>query len=151
MGNLKEMLKRGRVVVINYDDNGKETGVVSFQEETIKTRDGIHKIENYNKNLINNNLNSTIIKIYELNKDNELELIWDRERDFIDWSTIPVDTKVLVKDFKHDKWKKRYFCKYEDGMIYCWSCGTTSFSANDDNDFVGWEYVELYKEDKNIK
>ena len=58
---------------------------------------------------------------------------------------------MLVKDFEHDKWQKRYFCKYEDGMIYCWCCGTTSFSANEVNDFVGWKYVELYKEDKNIK
>lgn len=152
MMDLKEMLEKGNIVVISYVSKRKtETGVVKSQEERIETRDGVHYIDAYDEYLNNNIISSTIIKIYKLNEDNELELIWDRERDFIDWSTISVDTKVLVRDFEHEEWQKRYFCKYEDDVIYCWSGGCTSFSAKNENDIISWGDVKLYKEDKNIK
>ena len=63
----------------------------------------------------------------------------------IDWATIPVDTKLLVSlDGKH--WLKRYFAKYEDGKVYCFRSGSTSFSVDEENDILAWKYAKLYQE-----
>lgn len=62
----------------------------------------------------------------------------------IDWSKVPVDTKVIVsKDGKY--WYKRYFAKYEDGKVYCFCNGATSFSVDEEDDILAWEYVKLYQ------
>ena len=47
----------------------------------------------------------------------------------VDWSKVPVDTKVLVSD-DGGKWFKRYFASYEDGRVYVWYGGGTSWSNN---------------------
>ena len=61
------------------------------------------------------------------------------------WATVPVDTKLLVSlDGKH--WLKRYFAKYEDGKVYCFRNGSTSFSADEETDILTWEYAKLYQE-----
>lgn len=66
-------------------------------------------------------------------------------KEIIDWSEIPVDTKVLVsKD--NEIWFKRYFAKYENGKIYCFRNGASSFSADDETDILTWKYVKLYEE-----
>ena len=63
----------------------------------------------------------------------------------IDWSKVPVDTKMLVsKD--NEIWFRRYFAKYEDGKIYCFRSGASSFSADDEDDIMVWKYVKLYQE-----
>ena len=66
-------------------------------------------------------------------------------KEIIDWSEMPVDTKVLVsKD--NEIWFKRYFAKYENGKIYCFRNGASSFSADDETDILTWKYVKLYEE-----
>lgn len=62
-----------------------------------------------------------------------------------DWSKVAVDTKILVS-FDNEKWYKRYFAKFEDGKIYTFANGTTSFSYNY-RELVPWNYAKLYKED----
>ena len=44
----------------------------------------------------------------------------------VDWSKVPIDTLILVKDDEHDNWCKRYFAKYENGEVYTWTNGATS-------------------------
>ena len=64
----------------------------------------------------------------------------------IDWSKVPVDTKLLVSRNGED-WYRRYFAKYENDKVYCFDSGATSFSVQDDNlDISPWEYVKLYEE-----
>ena len=66
-------------------------------------------------------------------------------KEVIDWSKIPVDTKVLVsRDNK--VWAKRYFAKYEDGKVYFFCYGVSSFSADDISDISTWKYAKLYQE-----
>ena len=66
-------------------------------------------------------------------------------KEVIDWSKIPVDTKVLVsKD--GENWLRRYFAKYEDDKIYFFSCGASSYSVDDISNVLSWEYVKLYQE-----
>ena len=63
----------------------------------------------------------------------------------IDWSKVTVDTKVLVSD-DGKEWSRRHFAKYEDGKVYCFRNGSTSFSADEENDILAWEYAKLYQE-----
>ena len=48
----------------------------------------------------------------------------------IDWSKVAVDTPILVRDNIFSKWGKRYFAKYENGIVYAWSNGATSWSGD---------------------
>lgn len=48
----------------------------------------------------------------------------------IDWSKVAVDTPILVRDNIFSKWAKRYFAKYENGRVYVWNNGSTSWSGN---------------------
>lgn len=65
----------------------------------------------------------------------------------VDWSKVPVDTKIYVKDKIEGEWDKRYFAKYEDGIIYAWEAGGTSWSC-DTTDVTRWRYVKLAEEEK---
>ena len=67
-------------------------------------------------------------------------------KEIIDWSEIPVDTKLLVSRNGED-WYRRYFAKYENDRVYCFDSGATSFSVQNGNlDISAWEYVKLYEE-----
>ena len=77
------------------------------------------------------------------------------ERDFeeiIDWSKVAVDTKILVANFTDNdeviEWRKRHFAKYENGKIYAWCDGLTSFTIDSDDLCTRWDFVKLYKEEK---
>lgn len=62
----------------------------------------------------------------------------------IDWENISVDTKILVS-IDGEEWCKRYFAKYENGKVYAWNDGATSFSSNH---CTKWVYAELYEEEE---
>ena len=47
-----------------------------------------------------------------------------------DWSDIAVDTPVYVKPHNNSVWCKYHFAKYEDGKVYVWALGTTSWSKS---------------------
>lgn len=59
----------------------------------------------------------------------------------VDWSKVPVDTPILVTNKAESAWHKRYFAKYEDGVVYTWVAGGTSWSSNDS--MLYWEYAKL--------
>lgn len=65
------------------------------------------------------------------------------ELGIVDWSKVKVDTPVLVKEYEQDNWKKRYFAYFKDGRVYAWLCGTTSWSTNNDEDVMSWNYAKL--------
>ena len=56
----------------------------------------------------------------------------------VDWSKVPVDTKILVRDSEDEKWKKRHFAKFEDGKIFAWTSGVTSFSSESSDSITWW-------------
>ena len=66
--------------------------------------------------------------------------------EMIDWSKVPVDSKILVSDKEDKGWKRKYFAKYKDGKVYDWAWGKTSFTANNNEDVTDWEYAKLYNE-----
>ena len=70
---------------------------------------------------------------------------WKYAKLFLDWSKVPVDTPILVKQHKKDKWVKRYFAKYEDGIVYAFPEGNTSKTYSL-SCLLSWEYAILFEE-----
>ena len=67
----------------------------------------------------------------------------------VDWSKVAVDTPILVRDSEKNVWKKRYFAKYENGMVCTWGYGATSWSV-DSGDVTDWKFAKLAEcEEKN--
>ena len=69
-------------------------------------------------------------------------LLWlyeEYQEPTVDWSKVPIDTKILVSNDGID-WYKRYFARYENGMVYCWDMGATSWTTRITNN---WNYAKL--------
>lgn len=68
------------------------------------------------------------------------------EKEEVDWSKVPIDTKILVSDNEID-WYRRYFA----GIDRCtnerlaWLDGATSWANRSTR---AWKHVKLYKEDE---
>lgn len=61
----------------------------------------------------------------------------------VDWSKVAVDTPILVKDCECGNWNRRYFAKYENGMLYAWADGATSWSVPCSGDMTRWKMAKL--------
>lgn len=61
----------------------------------------------------------------------------------VDWSTVKVDTPVLVSSCEDGQWTRRYFAGYNDGKVYTWDGGATSWSTDDENQISWWNYAKL--------
>ena len=92
-----------------------------------------------------------ITKIYDLSEYESMslefstehrELLWSIE-DKIDWNKVEVDTKVLVRDRPYNEWLKRYFAKYENGKVYVFNDGRTSWSSRG---ITHWEETKLWED-----
>ena len=73
-----------------------------------------------------------------------LTMLWlleDYKEPEVDWNKVEVDTPILVANFEAGEWYKRYFAKFEDGKVYTWLDGRTSW--NSDNETHGWKYAKL--------
>ena len=70
-------------------------------------------------------------------------LMEDYKEPEVDWSKVEVDTPILVRDDENKEWNKRYFAKYEDGKVYAWNLGLTSWTTQDNNDLTHWRYAKL--------
>ena len=59
-----------------------------------------------------------------------------------DWSKVEVDTPILVRndDYATTSWLRRYFAEYDDGVVYAWNCGCTSWS---ETVMTPWKYAKL--------
>ena len=64
-----------------------------------------------------------------------------------DWSKVPVDTPILVRDKKNDEWFRRHFAEFKYGVVYAWDDGKTSWSSLTKTE---WRYAKLAEDgDKN--
>lgn len=76
-----------------------------------------------------------------------LQMIWlfeeceESEEPKTDWSKVEVDTPILVREDEDEEWWKRHFAKYEDGVVYAWRDGCTSWNA--EGGMVEWNYAKL--------
>lgn len=99
------------------------------------------------------NICSEFIKPHILGADNcngidcqrcaMLQMLWlleDYKEPETDWSKVEVDTPILVRDFEDKNWNRRYFAKYEDGIVHAWEGGYTSWTGHS---MTGWNYAKL--------
>ena len=70
-----------------------------------------------------------------------LWLLEEYEEPETDWSKVEVDTPILVRDFEGSDWFRRHFAKYENGTVYAWDGGDTSWSGGDV--MTDWKYAKL--------
>ena len=69
----------------------------------------------------------------------------------VDWSKVPVDTPIMVRATDEGTWIHRYFAKYENGSVYAWEQGATSWSAERPAYICDWKYAKLAEsEDQNV-
>lgn len=66
---------------------------------------------------------------------------------FVDWSKVAVDTPILVNDSNDHRWLKRYFAKYENGSVFAWNGGRTSWSS--DGHATAWNLAKLPERSSN--
>lgn len=63
----------------------------------------------------------------------------------VDWSKVPVDTLVRVRNYENREWCLRYFKGFDnsnpEGKYEVWSNGMTSKTASDSSN--RWKYCEL--------
>ena len=77
---------------------------------------------------------------------NALTILWlmeEYEEPEVDWSKVEVDTPILVRDSENTEWLKKYFAKYENGYVYVWNLGRTSWTAPNDKSVSAWSYAKL--------
>lgn len=67
----------------------------------------------------------------------------DEKKPEVDWTKVKVDTPILVRDSKDNKWLERYFAKYEDDLVYAWLGENTSY---DTCSTAKWKYAKLAEE-----
>ena len=65
----------------------------------------------------------------------------------IDWSKVAVDTPILVTDNSDCEWLKTHFAKYENGKVYAWNKGTTSWSS--EGRATAWRLAKLPERSSN--
>lgn len=84
--------------------------------------------------------NKNIMKVYDINGNQ----IWSR----IDWSKVPIDTKVLVRDGDNDEWFKRHYAGYneEKNLFKTFDCGFTSWTTSNT---TSWIQCKLEGEEDN--
>lgn len=66
----------------------------------------------------------------------------------VDWSKVAVDTPILVRYSEEEVWEKRHFAKYENGIVYAWSNGTTSWTGDR---CTSWKLAKLSDKEQNRK
>ena len=91
-----------------------------------------------------------IIRIYDGCGANSLErlltrspgeLIWEREPELIAWERVKVDTPIFVSN-DGKEWERAYFSCYNNGKIYAFAKGKTSWTAQE-LEVVGWKIAKL--------
>lgn len=65
----------------------------------------------------------------------------------IDWSKVPVDAKILVRESPSAVWLHRYFAKFENRKVFAWEGGSSSWSVGD-RGVIGWKYAKLAEEEE---
>lgn len=61
----------------------------------------------------------------------------------VDWTKVPVDTPILVRNLITYDWIERHFAKYEYNFVYAWCDGKTSYTTDSTN---YWNYAKLANE-----
>ena len=83
---------------------------------------------------------------------NMLQMLWlleDYKEPEVDWNKVEVNTPILVRDYESQEWEARHFAKYEDGVVYTWDGGSTSWTSR--GNVTEWKYAKLAEDEKECK
>lgn len=83
-----------------------------------------------------------LLKDYEESKEPEKP-----EEPEIDWTKIPKDTPILVRDYEDEPWREMHFAECIFGNVYTWQNGKTSWTTKDT---YPWKYAKLAESEENI-
>ena len=150
----KEDIKPGMLVeLLDFEELGLyyvtlcKAGLVLVNKEGYYTN-----LKHFNDDLSHKRIDSIkILKVYDLSEYESCslkfstegrELLWNKE-DQVNWNEIEVDTKVLVRDRPYNEWLKRHFAKYENGKVYVFNDGRTSWSSRG---ITHWEETKLWED-----
>lgn len=89
---------------------------------------------------------STCNKIFSFWLEEEYE---EPPKPEVDWSKVPVDTLVRVRDHESEAWRLQYFKGIDDSStdrFMVWECGATSVTA--EGDYTRWKYCELVEDEE---
>ena len=128
--NIREVLRKENV--------GKEYKV---EGRTYKV------VESFNGNL---NLKNIATYGYIESELALVDIVNSEFEEYLDWSKVPVDTKVLVSD-NGDTWHKRHFAKYENGSVHVFPDGRSSFTTEVSDIIYPWKYAKLYEKQDELK
>lgn len=114
------------------------------------------EIKNYaDKNFCRDFIRPIILKIEPdgyCNRDcvscSMLRVIWlleEYEELEVDWSKVKVDTPILVRHSEKAEWIRRYFAKYENGIVYAWGSGLTSWTTHGMT--TAWQFAKLAEDE----
>ena len=149
----KKDIKPGMLVELSVWGE-KELHYVTLYKEGIVLIDkkgNYISLKSFNDDLSGKNDKIKITKVYGLSEyastslkfsTEDRELLWETEEEEIDWNKVKVDTKVLVRDKPYNEWLKRHFAKYEDGKVYVFKDGRTSWNSRG---ITHWEETKLYE------
>lgn len=65
----------------------------------------------------------------------------------VDWTEVLVDTPIYVRNSDKEEWIKAHFAKYEDGKVFAYYEGSTSWTSNY---CMSWKYAKLAEDDYEI-
>lgn len=82
--------------------------------------------------------------VWEMEKWLDSEYI-EPEKEEVDWSKVPIDTKVLVSD-DNENWYRRHFAYYRGERIWVFRSGLTSWTINDLSEVSSWKYGKLLED-----
>lgn len=85
-----------------------------------------------------------IMEVYDCDNN----LIWERQE--IDWSKVPIDTKVLVRNDGFTDWVASYFAGYSNGYYCTYPKGRTSWTNKKGNVFR-WNQCKLAETEEHRK
>ncbi len=80
-----------------------------------------------------------------------LQMMWlmeEYEEPQVDWSKVEVDTPILVSIDEDEEWVRRYFAKYENGVVYAWDGGRTSWT---EDYMTSWKLAKLAEDEEERK
>lgn len=133
----KSDLNNGKIVTLRYGDE-----CLIVNDVLIKNNFRFNTyLEEYNENLTHKkNKNYDIVKVQGFNKES---VLWKREE--INWSKVPVGTKVLVSD-NENNWYEHLFIDYEINL----KDEIINFKAIDiiSKQIHSWKYCKLAEEPK---
>lgn len=80
-----------------------------------------------------------------------VQAIWlekEYEEPEVDWSKVDIDTPIMVKNIESGTWYRRNFAKFEEGRVYAWWDGRTSWTVENSDYINSWKYARLAEQEE---